>query len=109
MTVESTPRMPRDGRARERLREAQQQESRAVASVCAAGDRLSRARAKRDAVYVTATVKVERAEADLDSARASLVQVSGLDRAALLLGLDVAELRRSVGSRSSRTHARESD
>ena len=102
-------RMPRDVRARERLREAQQKESRAVAAVCAAGDALGRACAKRDAVYTTATVKVERAEAELDSARASLVQVSGLDRAALLLGLEAAELRKSVASRSSRTPTRDDD
>ncbi|HZC72090.1 MAG TPA: hypothetical protein VE442_15460 [Jatrophihabitans sp.] len=97
-----TARMPRDVRARERLREAQQQEAQALAAVCAAQDRLAKADAKRNAVLAAATAKVGQAQAGVDSAQGALVRVSGLDRAALLLGIDPAELRKIAGARNGR-------
>jgi hypothetical protein len=95
-----TTRMPRDVRARERLREAQQQEAQALAVVCAAQDALARTCAKRDAVLAAANGKVGQARAGVESAQGALVRVSGLDRAALLLGLDPAELRKRNGRRA---------
>ena len=108
MTVGSTAagRMPRDVRARERLREAQAAESRAVAAVCAAGEALSRACGRREATVAAATVKVEQAHAVVAHAQAALIAVSGLDRAAVLLGVDAGELRKNAGTRHGRTTAR---
>jgi hypothetical protein len=87
-------RTPRDVRARERLREAQLRESEAVAAVCAAQDALVRAAAKRDAVLASASATVDQAQASVRAAQAALVQVSGVNRAAQLLGVDPAELRK---------------
>jgi len=88
--------MPRDVHARERLREAQQAESAAVAAVYAASGALDRASAKREAVVAAADTTVDRARAVLSTAQAALVRVSGLDRAAALLGATTVELRRSI-------------
>jgi hypothetical protein len=93
-------RMPRDVRARERLREAQQQEAQALAAVCAAQEALAKTCAKRDAVLAAATAKVDQAQAGVESAQDALVRVSGLDRAALLLSLNPAELRKRNGRRA---------
>jgi hypothetical protein len=97
--VARSARMPRDVRARERLREAQLRESEAVAAVCAAHDALARAAAKRDAVLASATATVDQAHASVQAAQAALVQVSGADRAAQLLGVDPAEMRKSRNGR----------
>lgn len=97
-----TGRLPRDIRARERLREAQQQEAEALVALCATQDKLRKACAKRDVAVAAAAGMVERAQASVESAQAVLVQVSGLDRAAVLLGVDRAELRKIVGSRAGR-------
>jgi hypothetical protein len=95
-------RMPRDVRARERLREAQQQEARAVVAVCVAQDELGKACARRDAVLAAATAKVDQAQVAVESAQSALVRVSGLDRAAVLLSIDPAELRKIAGGRNGR-------
>jgi hypothetical protein len=87
--------MPRDGRARERLREAQQREAEAVAAVFVAQGALQKARAKRDAAIASATVVVDAAEEVVAAKQAALVKVSGVERAALLLGLKATELRRT--------------
>lgn len=95
-------RPPRDTRTRERLREAQHREATAVAAVCAAEQAVHRARAKRDAIVASATVTVDQAQAALEAAQSALVAVSGIDRAALLLGIDAAALRKRV-ARSGRS------
>ena len=104
MTTQTrTPRkLPRDLRARERLREAQEAEARAVTVVCAAEDALAGACAKRDAVIAKATATVEQAEAELATARAGLVKVSGLDRASVLLGFDRVGLRKTIAGHLGR-------
>lgn len=93
-------RKPTDPRARERLREAQAAETRALATVCDAETRVAAAIAKRDRAYATADSWVAEANATLDVARADLASVSGADRAALLLEISKTELRRSLASAS---------
>lgn len=78
-------RLPKDVRARERLREAQAAESRALAKVCAAGARRT---AAEDAL--------REAEAKHAAAQGELVEISGLNRAAALLSTTPSSLRRSV-------------
>lgn len=95
-------RLPRDVRARERLREAQLQETEAVAAICAAEEALRKACAKRDAAVAAASATVDRARASVESAQVALVRVSGLDRAAVLLGVDTATLRKVVGAGTGR-------
>lgn len=98
-------RTPADPRARERLREAQVAEAHAVAEVCAAEAKVATTIAKRDKARLTADAWVTEANEVLDRARAGLVSVSGLDRAALLLGIARPKLRRSLTSGSSRDGA----
>ena len=71
--------------ARDRLREAQQAEARALHAVDAAA--ATRARAARH---------LEAADQQLAEAQAVVAATSGLERAAYLLDLDIAELRRRV-------------
>jgi len=89
-------RLPRDVHARERLRDAQRAESGAVAAVYTASGALERAFAKREAAVAAANATVDRARAVLATAQAELVRVSGLDRAAALLGATKIELRRTI-------------
>jgi hypothetical protein len=93
-------RKPADALARERLREAQAAESQALSAVCVAESKVESALAKRDKAYATADSWVADANAVLDIARSELAAVSGVDRAALLLGITKTELRRSVASSS---------
>jgi hypothetical protein len=95
-------RLPRDVRARARLRVAQSQEADAVAAVCTAQDTLRKARAKREAVLATASVAVDQAQASLETAQGALVGVCGLERAAVLLGIDASKLGKCVGTRRAR-------
>lgn len=97
----SVARKPADPRARQRLREAQALESRAVATVCAAEAKVGLAVAKRDKAVAVADGWVTGAREVLDRARSDLASVSGVDRAALLLGIGKPELRRSMASRNS--------
>jgi hypothetical protein len=76
---------PVDQNARRRLQEAQRAESDALKAVEAA----SRARHR-------VQMKLDSADADLATAQAGLVAVSGLARAAVLLAEDEAVLRRRV-------------
>src|SRR5437879_13818348 len=94
----SPVRKPNDPRARQRLREAQAVESRAVAAVYAAEAKLGTAITKRDKAHATAQLCVAEAGDVLDRARADLVSVSGVDRAALLLAIGKPELRRSLAA-----------
>ena len=91
--------LPKDIRARERLRAAQVAESGALAAVCSAESALSAARRRRDESVARADALVVRAEQKVATARAELVGVSGVERAARLLGLEKKGLRRARGSR----------
>jgi hypothetical protein len=95
-------RMPRDTRTRERLREAQRRETESVAAVCAANETLQKACAKREAALAAATAAVDDAQGVVETAQAALVNVSGLDRAALLLGVNSTELRKITVTRNGR-------
>jgi hypothetical protein len=88
-------REPRRVDARQRLRDAQAAETSAVTAVYASETALARAVAKRDAAYAAATVAVEREVEALRGARGVLIKTSGLDRAALLLGMSRGQLRQS--------------
>lgn len=88
--------MPRDVRTRERLRAAQAAEARAVSAVCSGQNALASACRKRDHAVAAADVTVNKAEHVLAVAQANLVDISGLDRAATLLGLDKAVLRKAA-------------
>jgi hypothetical protein len=94
-------RKPADPRAREHLREAQAAEAGALATVCAAEAKVASMVAKRDKARATADAWVAEASALLDTARSELAAVSGLDRAAVLLGINKNELRRSLSSAST--------
>ncbi len=91
-------RKPADPRFRERLREAQTAEANALAVVCAAEAKVAAALARRDKARATADTWVAEANTVLDAARAELASISGVDRAALLLGIGRGELRRSLTS-----------
>jgi hypothetical protein len=100
---------PRDVRVRERLREAQQQEAQAMAAVCAAQHALDKACTKRDAAIAAAAAVVDRAHGSVSAAQAALVMVSGLDRAAVLLGMGANDLRRKLSNgHTAETRARRS-
>lgn len=86
-------RRPLDERARHRLREAQQMESQAVAAVHAADTAKEAAQAKLDALVRQHQARIETAEERLNLARAELVSVSGIERAATLLDQPVSVLR----------------
>ena len=78
-------RHPVDAGARQRLLEAQRAETDALRKVQTAGKRLRRGRSRLAA-----------ADAKLLEAQRSLVRTSGAARAALLLGVDEATLRRDL-------------
>jgi hypothetical protein len=101
----SAGRLPRDVVARERLRRAQQEEVRAVSAVCAAQCGLAAARLKRDRAVAAADAVVVDAERELATAQTALVEVSGLDRAGVLLGLNRAALRRARTVAAAVRHA----
>jgi hypothetical protein len=84
---------------RERLRQAQQAETEALHAVDRAMAAEARARAKRDTITAAASLDVERTHQAVSDAHDALVQVSGLDRAAALLGIGRRELRRALASR----------
>jgi hypothetical protein len=91
-------RRPLDERARTRLREAQRLESDAVAVVHVAAMRKESTQAKLDALIAEHQAAIDAAEHGLCKARADLVSVSGIARAALLLELPVSALRAAVRS-----------
>lgn len=76
---------PASRTARDRLREAQQTEARALKDVDAAARTRARAAEQLDA-----------ADAKLARAQAAVAAISGVERAAYLLDLDPAELRRRI-------------
>lgn len=81
--------------ARRRLREAQRAEADALSAV-------TRAQAARDRLQT----KVDRADAKITDAVQSLAGVSGLDRAAQLLGVTVREVR-SLTRKATQEHSTE--
>ena len=89
---------PNDPGARERLREAQAVEARAVVAAYVAEAKVATAITKRDKAHAIAEEWVADATGLLDRARADLVSISGADRAALLLGISKLELRRSLST-----------
>lgn len=91
-------RPPRDIHARERLRDAQVAEARAVSAVCTAQTAVDRAHAKREQAIAAAARAVARAERALAVAHTALVEVSGLERAAVVLGLPAKRLRQAVAA-----------
>jgi hypothetical protein len=86
----SLGKLPSDPQARERLREAQVAEARALTAVYTA-----------EAALTAALEEAARADAALAVARATLIGRSGLDRAASLLAVSKTELRRSVAAAAS--------
>lgn len=98
MTGRSGSRLPRDVRARERLRAAQQAEAAAVAAVVAAQEAMRRSESRHAEAIANAQARVDKARAVLTDAQAGLVRVSGLDRAAGVLGVSRAALRRTVAA-----------
>ena len=94
-------RRPLDERARTRLREAQKLESDAIAVIHVAAMRKESAQAKLYALIAEHQVAIDAAEHGLCKARADLVSVSGIARAALLLELPVSALRAAVRSATS--------
>lgn len=94
----SSAALPRNVHTRERLREAQAAEARALAAVCAAELALARVVTKQNRVIDSARAAVSRAEHAVDVTRVTLVEVSGLDRAATLLGLNRKALRRTAAA-----------
>jgi hypothetical protein len=89
-------RQPLDERARARLRDAQRVESKAVAAVHAAVVKKQSEQAKLDAVIAKHQGVIDDAHHELSKAQSHLVAVSGIQRAALLLGEPVAALRAAV-------------
>lgn len=94
-----------DALARDRLRAAQAAETRAVANVLAAEAKVAVAIAKREKAYAAADTWVAAANTVLDAARTELASVSGVDRAAALLGITKPELRKSLGTTSGSGNA----
>ena len=92
---------PNDSRARERLREAQAVEARAVVAAYVAETKVATAITRRDKAQAIAERWVADATDLLDRARADLVSISGADRAAMLLGISKPELRRSLSAANS--------
>jgi hypothetical protein len=92
----SFDKQPTDLHARERLRDAQATEASATNAVYSATDVLHAAITKRDQARALATVAVDAAEIKLAATRVELVTVSGLDRAAMLLGVSKAALRKAA-------------
>lgn len=100
----TTTRRPLDERARTRLREAQRREADAVSAVHAASIRRESARAKLDTLISKHQVAIGAADQALSEARAQLVSVSGIVRAALLLEVSVSTLRAAVRSAPGAEH-----
>jgi hypothetical protein len=95
-------RMPRDVIARRRLQRAQQVEASAVSAVYQAEAALTRVRARHDAAIAAANEEFAIAEEGVRGAQRSLIEISGLERAAALLGTDRAQLRRISAARPAR-------
>jgi formate-dependent phosphoribosylglycinamide formyltransferase (GAR transformylase) len=83
----SLGRFPSDPAARERLREAQEAEAKAVAAYYSAAANVDNAR-----FALAAT------EAEMGAAVRAVIAISGQGRALVVLGLDKADLRKAIAS-----------
>lgn len=99
---------PIDGEARNRLRAAQVAECRALAAVGSATRSLAKRRRQVTQQVMALNADVRTAELAVRRAQAELVGISGLERAADLLGVHPKQLRRTL-SRRSREEAAETD
>jgi hypothetical protein len=90
-----TGRIPKNVQARERLREAQDVEARAVSAASAAQDAFVAAARKRDKAVAVADALLAEAERALAAAQADVVAVSGVERASALLGVNRTVLRKA--------------
>ena len=88
--------MPVGGDVRERLRAAQRAESEAIAAVQKAMASEADARARLEGVILRHQVEVSKVARGVQAAQASLVQSSGLERAAALLNVTSKVLRLAV-------------
>lgn len=86
-------RQPESQSARDRLREAQRHEARALTMVERAMTRRDRAVERLAAAQVAPQRRLDEAEQELSRARAALAGVSGVDRAATLLAQPPAVVR----------------
>jgi hypothetical protein len=88
-------RRPVDGRSRERMRTAQRLEAEALGAVSRMTQRLDAETAKLDRMRREREVIIARASLARCVAVARLTEISGVDRAALLLAEPKAEVRRA--------------
>jgi hypothetical protein len=88
-------RRPVDGRARERMRNAQRLEAEALGGVSRMTQRLEAETAKLHRMRLEREAVIARASLARCGAVAQLVEISGVDRAALLLAESKAEIRRA--------------
>jgi hypothetical protein len=102
------PRKPQaDPAALDRLRRARAAEDDAVTAVTSAQAAVDSAMDKRRLALAALDVGVADVQARLNAARGALVEAAGLDRAALILGMGAAELRRTTAAKSGgATHTR---
>ena len=98
-------RRPVDPQARERLREAQAAETRALAAVCDAEAKVASATARRERPALPPTPGSPRRPRCSTPLAPTSTVVSGVDRAAALLGISKSELRRSLPSATDRDGA----
>jgi hypothetical protein len=82
--------------ARERLRAQQEAEAKAVAAHSAAVGRLAATTTRRAEVIAGQDQLISHAEAHVAAAAAEVIEVSGLDRAAVILGVPKGLLRRQL-------------
>jgi hypothetical protein len=102
-------RRPVDGRARERMRNAQRLEAEALAGVSRMTQRLDAETAKLDRMRREREVIIARAALARSLAVAQLVETSGVDRAALLLAEPKAEIRRACRDATASVTERRAD
>jgi hypothetical protein len=94
--------MPINAQARARLRQAQRQESARVSDALRAANAVEQRERQLAAAIAEHEAGITEAKAALSRAQAKVVDVSGMDRAALLLDETKADLRAAC------THARQS-
>jgi hypothetical protein len=89
----TTGRMPINAQARARLRQAQRQEAARVSDALRAASVVEQREQQLAAAIAEHEVSITEAKAALGRAQAKVVEVSGMDRAALLLDETKADLR----------------
>jgi hypothetical protein len=98
--------MPIDLRARERLRKAQRSEAAAVTAALRARSHQDTLQARLRAVVAKHEAAIAEATRQLRAAHACVVEVSGLDRAAVLLNISTQELKAACSSTRPATDTR---